>query len=60
MFSNVASAGTLGYIGVSRFGLGIPFVNPYLQMRMRHPALLGGVVYGCIGGALAALGGKQI
>ncbi|KAL7488245.1 hypothetical protein ACHAW6_013824 [Cyclotella cf. meneghiniana] len=57
---NVASAGLLGYIGVSRGMISVPFVNPYFVYGARYPGLIGAVVYGGIGGALAMLGGKPI
>jgi hypothetical protein len=50
----------LGYVGVSTGRLGIPFVNPYSLYSFRNPAVIGGAVYGAIGGALAMLGGKAI
>ena len=59
-FSNVISAGSLGYIGVSRGMIGVPFVNPYYLYSFRNPAILGGAIYGAMGGALAALGGKRL
>ena len=58
---NVASAGILGYIGVSRGLMGVPFVNPYTLYGSRFPpGLIGAAVYGAMGGALATLGGKRI
>ena len=59
--SNAASAGTLGYLGVSRGMVGIPFINPYQAMYFRYPALLGGAVYGGLVGCIAFfLEGKPI
>ncbi|KAL9190788.1 hypothetical protein ACHAXT_000494 [Thalassiosira profunda] len=57
---NAASGFILGYIGVSRGMLGVPFVNPYTLYSMRNPALLGGAIYGALGGTLAAVGGKPM
>jgi len=57
--SNVAAGGTLGYIGVSRQVLSVPFVNPYVLYGFRNPALIGGAVYATMAGGMAALGGKQ-
>ena len=58
---NVASGATMGYIGVTRGILGVPFVNPYdLHSGTRNPGLIGAAVYGVIGGALATLGGKPV
>jgi hypothetical protein len=58
--SNVAAAGTLGYVGVSRGALGVPFVNPYHLYTFRNPAIIGGAVYGAIGGAMALFEGKTM
>ena len=58
--SNVAAAGTLGYVGVSRGTLGVPFVNPYHLYTFRNPAIIGGAVYGAIGGAMALFEGKTM
>jgi hypothetical protein len=43
---NVAAGGILGYIGVSRGIIGIPFVNPYFLYGVRPPgpALIGAAV----------------
>lgn len=58
---NVASGGILGYIGVQRGVLGVPFVNPYILYGSRFPpGVIGGAVYGLMGGVLATLGGKQL
>ena len=57
---NVASAGIMGYIGVSRGVMGVPFVNPYVLYGSRFPpGFIGAAVYGLMGGALATMGGKQ-
>lgn len=61
---NGAAAGILGYIGVSRGVLGIPFVDPY-SVYMRYPQvsppMLGAAVYGGLGFLLASvLGGKPM
>ncbi len=58
--SNIVAGGVLGYVGVSTGRLGVPFVNPYSLYSFRNPAVIGGAVYGAIGGALAMLGGKAI
>ena len=55
--SNVAAGSILGYIGVSRGMVGVPFIQ---QIYFRNPALIGGAVYGVLGGLLAVFGGKQI
>jgi len=39
---NAASGGMLGYIGVSRGMLGVPFINPHLLYGYRNPAIIGG------------------
>ena len=58
--SNVVAAGTMGYVGVSRGLLGVPFVNPYHLYTFRNPAIIGGAVYGAIGGAMALFEGKTM
>ncbi|KAL7430243.1 hypothetical protein ACHAXH_001287 [Discostella pseudostelligera] len=57
---NVVAGGVMGYVGVSTGRLGVPFVNPYYLYNFRNPAIIGGAVYGALGGALAMLGGKSI
>ncbi len=41
---NVAAGGILGYVGVSRGRLGVPFVSPYFLYGMRYPGLVGAAV----------------
>lgn len=41
---NVAAGGLLGYIGVTRGGMGVPFVSPYFLYGTRHPGLIGAAV----------------
>jgi hypothetical protein len=41
---NVASAGLLGYIGVSRRMTSVPFVHPNVLYGARYPGLIGAVV----------------
>ena len=64
LIHNALSAGTLGYIGVQSGRLGIPFVNPYALMGAFggsiSPSAIGFVVYGAMGAAFGALGGKQM
>ena len=50
----------MGYVGVSRGVMGVPFVNPYHLYSFRNPAIIGGAVYGAMGGAMAMLEGKTI
>lgn len=59
---NAAAGGILGFIGVSRGILGVPFVNPYYVYRnpILSPPLLGAAVYGGMGFAFASLGGKRM
>ncbi|KAL7463644.1 hypothetical protein ACHAXS_004000 [Conticribra weissflogii] len=58
---NVASGAIFGYVGVSRGLLGVPFINPQFLYGGRFPpSIIGGAVYGTMGGALAMLGGKRI
>ena len=41
---DVAAGGLIGYIGVSRGYLGVPFVNPYFVYGSRNPGLIGAAV----------------
>jgi hypothetical protein len=41
---NVAAGGMIGYVGVSRGMIGVPFVNPYFLYGTRHPGLIGAAV----------------
>lgn len=58
---NVFSGGILGYIGVSRRILGIPFVDAYFFMRHPQisPPMAAAAVYGTMGGVLAAVLGDK-
>ena len=55
------SGAILGYIGVSAGALGVPFVHPifFYQNPRFSPAVMGSAVYGGMGLAMAALGGKK-
>jgi hypothetical protein len=57
---NVLAAATIGGLGVQSGKLGVPFVDAYFFYRnpALSPAMAGAIVYGCMGGALAMLGGK--
>ena len=59
---NFLSAGTIGYIGVSRGMLGVPFVDYSFFYRYPQfsPATVGFAVYGGIASLLALLQGKQL
>lgn len=60
---NALAGAMLGYVGVSRGFLGIPFVDNYFLYRYPQlsPAVTGAVVYGGVGLALATiLGNKPI
>jgi len=57
---NAIAGATVGFLGVSRGVIGVPFINPWQLHSMRSPALIGAAVYGAMGGALAAIGGKPI
>jgi hypothetical protein len=50
----------LGYIGIAKGILGVPFINPYQLYTFRNPAIIGSAVYGAIGGAMALLEGKTL
>lgn len=62
LWHNILSAGTIGYIGVSRHLLGIPFVDPYTFYRYPNlsPGIVGFATYGAIGGFFGALSGKRL
>jgi len=57
---NVFSGAILGFVGVQRGILGVPFVDAYFFYRHPQitPAMAGAMVYGAMGGVLATLGGK--
>lgn len=57
---NVLAGGMLGYVGVSRRWIGIPFMDSYFFYRYPQvaPEVAGAAVYGAMAGALAMLGGK--
>lgn len=59
---NFISGGTLGYLGVKSGRLGVPFVNPRVLYRYPQisPPTVAFVVYGGMGGLLAAVGGKPL
>jgi hypothetical protein len=61
LWHNVIAAGSLGSIGVSAGKIGIPFVDHAIFYRhpQLQPWMVGFVVYGSIGGAFGALGGKR-
>jgi hypothetical protein len=59
---NALSGAILGYVGVSRRMLGIPFVDPYFFYRYPQlsPPVVGATVYGGLSLALVTvLGGKS-
>ena len=62
LWHNILSAGTLGYIGVSRGLLGVPFVHTYTFYR--YPSLSPGIfafaTYGALGGFFGAFSGKNL
>jgi hypothetical protein len=41
---NVAAGGLIGYIGVTRGNMGVPFVSPYFLYGTRYPGLIGAAV----------------
>jgi hypothetical protein len=41
---NVAAGGLIGYLGVTRGNMGVPFVSPYFLYGTRYPGLIGAAV----------------
>eukprot|EP00545_Synedropsis_sp_CCMP1620_P014454 CAMPEP_0119003568 /NCGR_PEP_ID=MMETSP1176-20130426/641_1 /TAXON_ID=265551 /ORGANISM="Synedropsis recta cf, Strain CCMP1620" /LENGTH=140 /DNA_ID=CAMNT_0006955181 /DNA_START=19 /DNA_END=441 /DNA_ORIENTATION=- len=62
LLHNVMAAGMLGYVGVSRGVLGVPFVDPTFTYRYPQVSapMLAFMIYGGIAGALSAFGGKPL
>jgi hypothetical protein len=60
LLHNFASAGILGYVGVSRHMIGIPFIDPYRIPRQVPLPVAAFFVYGGMAAALAAYGGKRL
>lgn len=62
LLHNAAAAGLIGYVGVSRGALGIPFVDPSFTYRYPQVSapMLAFMVYGGLAGALAGFGGKRL
>jgi hypothetical protein len=60
-FHNVLAGGTMGYVGVSRGAVGIPFIDSNFFHRYPgvRPPVVAFVIYGAMGGAFATLGGKS-
>ena len=58
---NVLAGGILGYIGVQRRMLGVPFVDAYFFIRHPQisPPMAGAAVYGIMGGFLATVLGNK-
>ena len=54
------SGGILGYIAVVKNIAGIPFVDSsfFIRYPQMTPPIMGALVYGAMGGAFGALGGK--
>ena len=59
---NFLVGGTLGYMGVVKRVIGVPFVDQsfYMKYRQLTPAIMGALVYGGIGGLMGAAGGKPL
>jgi hypothetical protein len=62
LLHNVMAAGMLGYVGVSKGVLGVPFIDSSFAYRYPRvsPPMLAFAVYGGIAGALSAFGGKPL
>ena len=62
LLHNFLSAGTIGYLGVNRGFLGVPFVDYtfYYRNPQLSPGVVGFVVYGGLAGVFAMLQGKRI
>jgi len=62
LWHNMIASGTIGYVGVTRGLLGIPFVDVYTFYRypQLRPGLVAFGVYGAMGGVFGALGGKRL
>eukprot|EP00548_Thalassiothrix_antarctica_P002264 CAMPEP_0194138438 /NCGR_PEP_ID=MMETSP0152-20130528/8220_1 /TAXON_ID=1049557 /ORGANISM="Thalassiothrix antarctica, Strain L6-D1" /LENGTH=109 /DNA_ID=CAMNT_0038835877 /DNA_START=106 /DNA_END=435 /DNA_ORIENTATION=+ len=57
LLHNFLSAGVIGFVGVSRGMLGIPFLQNY---HISNPPVAAFFVYGSIASAFSALGGKRL
>jgi hypothetical protein len=57
---NALAGGILGYFGVSKRLIGIPFVRQpfFIQYPQLKPPIIGSLVYGTLAGTLGALSGK--
>ena len=62
LLNNAAAAGIIGYVGVMKEMIGIPFVDASFFMKYPRmtPPIMGALVYGGIGGVLGALQGKPL
>ena len=61
LLHNFAAGGILGYVGVMKRIIGIPFVDSlfFIRYPQMTPPIMGALVYGAMGGAFGAIGGKQ-
>ena len=62
LIHNFMAGGILGYVGVKKQMIGIPFVDALLFIRYPQlsPPIVGALVYGAFGLALGAMGGKEL
>ena len=59
---NCIAGGTLGYLGVMKRAVGVPFVDAgfFVKYPRLSPPVAGALIYGGMAGALGALGGKSL
>ena len=62
LIHNVVAGGILGYVGVVKQIIGIPFVDgAFFKMYPKiTPPIMGALVYGAIGGIFGVIGGKKL
>ena len=62
LIHNVVAGGILGYVGVMKQMIGIPFVDgAFFKMYPKiRTSIMGALVYGAIGGVFGVIGGKKL